>query len=364
MYKHLTQNEYYYIWQSLVNKSLYSIYGCPIVMSVVMVAEKLSCHRSTVYRALNYIKANGWSPNRTSTVTLYKRKRKRNKLCNDKIRKYIVAHLTLGWSPEVISNMLWRKKRKRISFKSIYRYIWEDKRNGGMLYSLLPHQGKKYKYDGGSKRSSIVNRKDISERPAIVENKSRLGDLEGDTIVGSRAGNGSCLLTLVDRKSKYCQIRKIEDKSALSVEKAMVDCYNDSLLPYLTITYDNGTEFANHQEISQELGCDIYFARPYRSCDRGLNEHTNGLIRRYFPNKTDFGKISEKEIRAVENLLNNRPRKSLNYLTPNEVLNKELTKAYKKCRTLFDNWRCEFRFNYRNKNIYAIILKIVRNNPL
>ena len=113
---------------------------------------------------------------------------------------------------------------------------------------------------------------------------------------------------------------KIPNKTALSVENAMTNCYDNTILPFLTITYDNGTEFANHQNIANTLGCDIYFARPYKSCDRGLNEHTNGKIRRFFPKKTDFGTVTEQEIEHVQNLLNDRPRKSLNYLTPNEVV--------------------------------------------
>jgi IS30 family transposase len=329
MYKHLTQNEYYYILRTLVHKNTQDKFGCPVIMSVNAVAKALGRNRSTIYRALHFIKLTNWQASKTTTV-VHKRKRKKSKCLTIKVKEYIVAGLKLGYSPEIISHMLWSKTRKKISFKSIYRYIWADKQAGGLLYKLLPHRGKKYNYKGGGSCSNIPNRKDISERPAIVETKSRLGDLEGDTIVGCRGGDGSCLLTLVDRKSKYCQIRKIDSKKALAVEKAMLDCYDNSLLPYLTITYDNGGEFANHQEISKVLGCDIYFARPYRSCDRGLNEHTNGLIRRYFPKKTDFGKVSDEEIQRVEDLLNNRPRKCLNYLTPNEVLNKELTKAYKK----------------------------------
>ncbi|MCX8514043.1 MAG: IS30 family transposase, partial [Burkholderiales bacterium] len=124
--------------------------------------------------------------------------------------------------------------------------------------------------------------------------------------------------------------RKLPNKTAIAVEKAMNDSYDNSLIPFLTVTYDNSTEFANHKNITNNLGCDIFFARPYRSCDRGLNEHTNGLIRKYFPKKTDFANINEQQIEQVQNLLNNRPRKALGFLTPNEVVNRYLTKSYKK----------------------------------
>jgi IS30 family transposase len=204
---------------------------------------------------------------------------------------------------------------------------------GGNLYKFLPHKGKRYKYGSGT-RSIIKDRVDISHRPTIVEEKVRIGDIEGDTIVGVKNGSKNCLLTLVDRASKYTIIRKLVNKTAIEVEKAMNNSYDNSLIPFLTITYDNGTEFANHKNISQTLGCDIYFATPYRSCERGLNEHTNGLIRRFFPKKTDFANISEEEIEKVQNLLNNRPRKSLGFLTPNEFVNKYLTKSYKKLSQL------------------------------
>ncbi len=194
---------------------------------------------------------------------------------------------------------------------------------------MLPHHGKKYKY-WSSKRSSIANRVAISARPKIVEDKIRLGDIEGDTIVGVKGGDKACLLTLVDRVSKFSIIRKIPNKTASAVEDAMNSCYDDTVIPFLTITYDNGTEFANHQNIANNLDCSIYFARPYKSCDRGLNEHVNGLIRRFFPKKTDFGMVTDEQVLYVQNILNDRPRKSLNYLTPNEVVNKHLSKAYKK----------------------------------
>lgn len=327
MYKHLTQYELYYIWQNLVNKDDYSCLNN--TQTVPGVAAKLGKHRSTIYRALKYIKATLWKPTITGSKVLYERISVAFPSITAKVLRYITEKLKVGWSPEVISGRLYKDKRKRISFKTIYRYIWHDKSTGGKLFKLLPHQGKRYKY-GSGKRSPIKNRTDISLRPQIVESKSRIGDLEGDTIVGKRGGDTACLLTIVDRKSKYCLIRKIANKSAAAVEEAMSNCYDNSLLPFLTVTYDNGTEFANHQNISANIGCDIYFARPYRSSDRGLNEHTNGLIRRYFPKKTDFGNVTDDEIEFVQNALNNRPRKSLGFLTPNEVLNKHLAKAYKK----------------------------------
>ena len=330
MYKHLTQHELYYIWLYRVKEFDLSL-NTPSRLRVSEIAINLNKHRSTIYRAVEFINKYSWTPDscNKSLMVKYTRNKINFKIITPKVSCYIADKLKIGWSPEVISGRIKKELRKVISFKTIYRYIHFNRISGGKLFKLLPHKGKRYKY-GSIRSSSIANRVDISARPAIVEAKIRLGDLEGDTVVGIKGGDKSCLLTLVDRVSKYCLIRKLPNKTAQSVEVAMADCYDNSTVPFITVTYDNGTEFANHLNISEQLGCNIYFARPYRSCDRGLNEHTNGLIRRFFPKKTDFGKISHEDIIFVQNLLNDRPRKSLKFLTPNEVVNKNLTKLYKK----------------------------------
>ena len=322
MHKHLTHNELYYIWQHRINKFGDNLLSCD---SINTIANRFNKHISTIYRAIAYLKKTNWRPEKNTHRT---RKKHSFKIFNDKTQAIIKDRLKLGWSPEVICGRVNKESNKKLSFKTIYRYIWNDKVRGGSLYKLLPHKGKRYKY-GDSKRCKIPNRVDISQRPAIVNEKTRIGDLEGDTIIGVRGTFKECLLTLVDRSSKFTMVRKIPNKTAYSVEKAMDKCYEESTIPFLTVTYDNGTEFTNHQKITESIGCDVYFARPYRSCDRGLNEHTNGLIRRYFPKKTDFSKITDEKIQQVQDLLNNRPRKSLNYLTPNEVVNAYITKAYK-----------------------------------
>lgn len=330
MYKHLTYGQLCTIWHNQVYK--FANTSLPLRhLTVKDLSELLGKHRSTIYRAINYIKSSGWLPeNSISQIIKFReRKHKCYKAQNPKVTKYIKEKLAIGWSPEVISGRIYKEIKISISFKTIYRYIWELKLSGGKLHKLLPHQGKRYKY-GNPNRCSIKDRIDISSRPRIVDEKKRIGDIEGDTVVGIKGGNKDCLLTLVDRASKYTIIRKLLNKTAQAVEAAMNDSYDKSLIPFLTVTYDNGTEFANHKNITNTIGCDIYFARPYRSCDRGLNEHTNGLIRRFFPKKTDFANISEKQIENVQNLLNDRPRKSLGFLTPNEVVNKYLTRSYKK----------------------------------
>jgi IS30 family transposase len=223
------------------------------------------------------------------------------------------------WSPDQISGWLKKQGRASVSHERIYQHIWKDKRNGGELWRCLRHSGKKYNRRKGknSGRGLIPGRVDIAERPAIAAEKCRIGDWEGDTIMG-RSPKG-VILTHVDRKSKYTKLAMLADKSATSVQKAC----DAALLPIAhkieTITYDNGKEFAGHVGIAAKLGAQIYFAKPYHSWERGLNEHTNGLVRQYFPKGSDFSTLTPADVQRVEDKLNSRPRKALGYKTPTEV---------------------------------------------
>ena len=145
--------------------------------------------------------------------------------------------------------------------------------------------------------------------------KARVGDWEADTIVG--AGTGGAVVSLVDRASKYALLRRLDRKTAAAVGAAMTGMLGS--LPVHTVTVDNGKEFAGHARVSAALGADFFFARPYHSWERGLNEHTNGLVRGYLPKGTDFRKVADTEVRAVQDRLNARPRKALGYLTPAEA---------------------------------------------
>jgi len=170
----------------------------------------------------------------------------------------------------------------------------------------------------------IVNRAMIDERPKIVEEKNRIGDIEIDTVIGK--DHIGALVTVVDRKSKFTLIKKVETKQADEVTKALIEMLTP-LKPILkTITSDNGKEFAYHERVSTELQADFYFAHPYHSWERGLNEHTNGLIRQYLPKKTDFKQVSKEDIITIQNKLNHRPRKVLGFRTPYEVFFEDFAK--------------------------------------
>jgi IS30 family transposase len=219
------------------------------------------------------------------------------------------------WSPEQISGYLKKNMNTEISHESIYQYILRTP----YLRKYLRRGGKKY-----NKRSSklagrglIPNRVDIKERPAIVANKERVGDFEIDTIIG--ANHQGAIVNITERKTMLTRLKLISKKTSEQTANATIQLLNSIKKHVHTITSDNGKEFANHEMIAQELEAQIFFATPYHSWERGLNENMNGLVRQYFPKKFDFSKITEEALRNVEYLLNTRPRKSLNFQTPYEV---------------------------------------------
>ena len=235
------------------------------------------------------------------------------------MRRKVEAKLRqMRWSPEQISGWL-RDQGIKLSHERIYQMIWQDKRDGGNLWRSLRRHGKRYNKRAGKNagRGLIPNRIDISDRPAIVARKARLGDWEGDTVAS--AGHKGGLLTLVERKSLLTKISKLRRSTARATQRATVRRLKPIGNFVHTITFDNGKEFAAHQGIAHALTAKIFFATPYHAWERGLNENTNGLIRDFFPKGTDFSTISNAEVAKVEHLLNARPRKSLGFRSPQEV---------------------------------------------
>lgn len=251
-----------------------------------------------------------------------KRKLSQNisKADNPEISSFIKEKIELHWSPEQISGSL--KKNAdgiQISFKSIYRYINSGSIDG-IKRSNLRHKGKKRKNTSESK-PKIIGAKNISERPEIVNERNRVGDFEIDTVSsGRKNGSKACLLTNVDRKSRYLIASKMPDKgsdSVVSAIKASVKIIGKRM--FKTITSDNGLEFASHLKIEKITGSKFYFADPYSPWQRGTNENTNGLIREFFPKGFDFATVEQSDIDRVVELINNRPRKRLGFITPKEV---------------------------------------------
>jgi IS30 family transposase len=234
------------------------------------------------------------------------------------VKSLVIIGLENDFSPEQIAGRAKLEGKKCVSHETIYQFIWDDKKRKGTLYKHLRNKGKKYKKRGcyKSSRGIIKDRVSIHDRPPEVEEKLRFGDLEIDTIVGK--GNKGAIFTATDRATMMEWIVKLDGKNADSLaEKAI-----EKLMPIKdflhTMTSDNGKEFAKHMQISQNLDVDFYFADPYKSSQRGLNENHNRLIRQYIPKKINFENIDNKFIDFVQNKINNRPRKKLGFLTPNE----------------------------------------------
>ena len=235
------------------------------------------------------------------------------------VKSYVNNYINEDYSPEQIAGVAKKEATVCVSHERIYQYIWQDKRQGGKLYEHLRTQGKRYRKRGSKKdkRGMIVGRIGIENRPIEVENKERFGDLEIDLVIGK--DHKGALLTINDRATGMVKIAKVESKESSNIEKACVEALQDWQLYLHTITSDNGKEFANHQNIATQLNINYYFANPYHSWERGANENLNGLIRQYFPKKSEFKNITDQEIKNVETKLNNRPRKRFGYQTPNDI---------------------------------------------
>lgn len=236
------------------------------------------------------------------------------------MRQHVDAALKCYLSPEQIVGDARKQGKAMVSHERLYQYIWADKKKGGDLYTYLRHKSKRYRHRGHKKdkRGQIVGRIGIEHRPAIVEDRKRFGDLEIDTIIGK--DHKGAIVTINDRATGYLKMRLLDTKEAQAVYEATIDLLKD-LKPYIhTITSDNGKEFALHDQIRKELCVDFFFARPYHSWERGSNENLNGLIRQFIPKKTDFSTLKHEDIQAIENTLNNRPRKRFAFHSPAQQL--------------------------------------------
>ena len=292
------------------------------------IARLIGKHKSVVSRELKRNRDGRSGEYRSSLAQRKYQKRQKEK---PKLKRFTTAIkvsteslLQKDYSPEQVVGTLKKEGEPSVSIERIYQHIWSDKKKGGKLYEHLRNQGRRYRKRGSLKdnRGLIKNRIDIDKRPKVVEQRSRFGDLEIDLIIGKN--HQQAILTINDRASGMLKMRKVESKNATQVSSAIVDELED-WIPYLhTVTADNGKEFANHEFVAQQLNIDHYFAKPYHSWERGSNENLNGLIRQYFPKKSDFTKIPNQHIKKIEDKLNNRPRKRFNFENPIFVMNQLL----------------------------------------
>jgi IS30 family transposase len=291
------------------------------------IAVMIGCHKSTISRELRRNRGQNGYRHRLADELAYDRQcdAYRSRIAWETWQE-VERLLRQDWSPDQISAHLKRAKQPSVSHEWIYLYVYADKRRGGTLHRHLRSQKKQRKrYSGYIRRGQIPNRTSIDKRPQIVASKGRFGDWEVDTIVGARHKGG--ILCAVERKSKLTRLRKLASKAAAEMKDNIIELLAPLAARVHTITVDNGKEFCEHELIGAGLQARIYFAHPYASWERGLNENTNGLVRQYFPKKYEFSRITDQDLQRVEDLLNNRPRKTLGYRTPNEVFFKQRSVA-------------------------------------
>jgi len=291
------------------------------------IAANIGCHKSTISRELKRNRGwKGYRPHQADELAYDRQCEAYRSRIAWKTWQEVERLLRQDWSPQQIAGRLKFEKQPTVSHECIYRYIYAEKRRGGTLHQHLRSQKKQRKrYSGYIRRGQIPNRTSIEKRPQIVARKGRFGDWEADTIVGARHKGG--ILSVVERKSKLTRLCKLATKAAAEMKDNTIELLASLAAKVHTITVDNGKEFCDHELIAAGLQARVYFAHPYASWERGLNENTNGLVRQYFPKKYEFAKIMDQDLQLVEDRLNNRPRKTLGYRTPNEVFFKQRSPA-------------------------------------
>ncbi len=313
-YTHLTQAERYQI--AILNKAGHD---------QSEIARVMNRHPSTISRELRRNRGQrGYRPKQAHEFS-----QARLRACENGFRvssetwAVVEARLVETWSPEQIAGYFKINGQPTVSHEAIYQRIYADKRAGGILHRTLRCQkARRKRYGGRERRGTIPNQVSIDLRPAIVAERGRFGDWEGDLVIG--AGQKQALVTLNERTSRYSLMAHVPFKTAQAVSDAIISLLTPFEAYVHTMTTDNGKEFAQHERIAKELGADFFFAHPYASWERSANENMNGLIRQFFPKKMGFKSISPTELEWAMHRLNHRPRKCLGYKTPHEVFMNQL----------------------------------------
>ncbi len=300
-------------------------------MSITYIGELIGRDKSTISRELRRNmnqKLGEYLPDTAMRKAERRREcgRKRTYLKKDaELREYVLGRLKAGWSPEQISGRMEIETGKYLNIESIYQYVYslEGRRENLRQYLRLSHRIRRKRHGRKNHVGKIPNRVDISLRPSSVEGRGEFGHWEGDSVVYSR--QKECLSTQAERKTRYLILLRPEDRSADARTRIINDRFR--CLPSFarqSMTFDNGLEFAGHEEMTGTLRMAVYFAKPYSSWQRGTNENTNGLLRWYLPRGTDLDTLPSGTIEWVEEQLNNRPRKCLGFQTPAEAFAREL----------------------------------------
>lgn len=288
------------------------------------IGRRLGVNKSTISRELRRNRASdGYKPDKAQRLCEVRRSSSAKRRICPKTVDFVEFALGWKWSPEQISAVA-AVIGLTVSHEWIYRYVAADKARGGEFYTHLRQGKRRYRKGYGQKRGRIPDAVSIELRPAIVDERSRLGDWEADLVLGKQ-GTGA-IVTLAERKSRIYLTKKVFSKDAVEVSNAIISLLSDYRDVCHTITFDNGLEFSEHKAIAKALEADIYFAHPYASYERGLNENTNGLLRQFIRKGTDLGTVSEEDLQRYQGALNSRPRKCLGFRQPSVVF-AELRKA-------------------------------------
>lgn len=305
------------------------------------IAEILQVSKSSISREIERNSAGGkYEAEEAQKRSNYKKQNRHAYKLTDSVKLEIELGLKSDFSPEQIVGKAVLEQKPMVSHETIYRFVYDQQKKQKKeqqqtkkeqqeelcwLTCLRSKQQKRRKRRNINQNRSILGdlsvkeaKVSIEERPDIINNKERIGDCEIDTIIGK--DHKGAILTLVERVTKYSTIVKLPNKSAQAVTEALINLAPKMPFKITSITADNGTEFADYANIKSSLGCPVFFAHPYSSWERGLNENTNGLIRQYIPKKSDFDSYDFEYIRNVQVILNNRPRKTLDFYSPVQFL--------------------------------------------
>jgi transposase, IS30 family len=311
-YQHLSQEERYRI--AALSKSRYSLSA---------IARDLGRPKSTISREFGRNRSTHDNVYRAEVAhgyaTARRRRERRGPHFSAEQWALVLKMLEHKFSPEQISNTIRMYCDFSISYETIYKYILFDKRKGGCIYKnlrIMPKRRRK-RYNSYDSRGILRGKRSISDRPQNVESRQEIGHWEGDTVIGKDRHH--CIVTLVERATGFLIIKKVPARTASEVTKACISAITEHKQSFISITFDNGTEFHSYKEIEAAHQITCYFAAPYHSWERGTNENTNGLIRQYIPKRTCMRHLTQKDCDRIAYSLNTRPRKRYGYKTPEQL---------------------------------------------
>jgi IS30 family transposase len=315
-YHQLTYDERYLIGQHKSRGESLRAIAIHLQRSVSTISREVRRNADTsdgryrVERADSYARARRW------------RSRRGTHFGADEVAK-VESLVQRKWSPEQVSQRLRKKGELSIGTTTIYRWLKRDRAQGGRTWLQTRQLSHRYRkgYRVPDRRGRMSGKTPISERPSRITNRREFGHWEGDTVMGKDGRH--CLLTLVERMTRWTRIIKLPARQAIEVNKALDREMRRGVLKIKSLTLDNGTEFHGFKQMEEQLGIKVYFAQPYHSWERGTNENTNGLIRQYLPKGMCFQQVRQRDCDAIERELNDRPRKVLGFETPNEAYSRQ-----------------------------------------